>query len=291
MNTFSDHFLALSLLLWRQEAKHLRWKQASLKHRNLNSKESVVKPGGPIVSLTTFGERVATVHITLESISMGSLLPSRLILWIDNREIFDNRPAELRRLEARGLEVLLTENYGPHTKYFPFLLSERDFSLPMVTADDDVIYSNWWLKGLMASFLQNDVVLNCYRAHRIRLNGLKLAPYSEWNGCQTSVPSVLNFATGVSGCVYPPALLEQLKLAGDGFRSLCPKADDVWLNVIALRCGFAVRQIRSLPLRFPLIEGTQAAGLWNSNVILSQNDSQIDATYTPQDLAILRSRG
>ena len=277
-------------MLLRQEAKRFQWNQARLKRRNESCSDEVVSASGPVVSLTTFGTRYQTVYLTLESIGRGNLKPSRLILWLDDRELFEKRPSEIQRLEARGLEVLLTANYGPHTKYYPYLLSKPSFDLPLVTADDDVIYSKWWLEGLMLAFTENAAVLNCYRAHRMKLEAGKLAPYNSWTGCKSTEASFLNFATGVSGCIYPSELLDSLKGAGDVFWKICPKADDVWLNAIALRGGFKVRQIRGVPLRFPLVAGTQETGLWNSNVIQSQNDSQIQATYTAQDLAVLNKQ-
>ena len=278
---------AVELLILRQEAKHFHFNSRRLQAQNLQSNDRIVVDRGPIVSLTTFGQRLQTVHLAIESIGLGSVLPSRIILWIADRALFEGRPDSLRRLESRGLEVKLSEAYGPHTKYFPFLQSETVFEQPLITADDDVIYSKWWLAGLITAYEHDAQVLNCYRAHRIEIENGKLARYRMWSSCRSTEPSFLHFTTGVSGCLYPPAMLTCLKESGDVFLNTCPRADDVWLNVTALRRDFKVKQVLNRPVNFPLIAGTQSSGLWQSNVLRDQNDVQLAATYTEQDVARL----
>jgi hypothetical protein len=277
------------LFLLRHETKYTRIQLRTLIRRNRRSDAPVVAPGGPVVSLTTYGERLRSVHLAIESIAAGSLLPSRLILWIDNPADMERQPAGLRRLVDRGLEVRLSENYGPHTKYFPYLLSEDRFHVPLVTADDDLLYSRWWLEGLVQANFEYPGAVNCYRAHRIHTSNGAVAPYRSWKPCHSSRPDFSHFATGVSGCIYPPAFLAHLKRAGDAFLGLCPKADDVWLHVNALRSGFRVRQIWSRPLRFPFVPGTQNSGLYHDNVLLSRNDEHIRNTYTTADIEMLEA--
>jgi len=242
-----------------------------------------------VVSMTTYGDRLRSVHLVLESIAAGSVLPSRMILWVDSEEAFVNRTPGLQRLVERGLEINRSENFGPHTKYYPYLVATDKFDTPLVTADDDLLYSKWWLEGLDRAYRENPSSVNCYRAHRMRLERGAIAPYVSWGACKTKTPSFLNFGTGVSGCIYPPTLLERLKLAGTEFLQLCPKADDVWLHVNALRAGMQTRQILDRPLRFPFVPGTQGSGLYHSNVLLSRNDEQIRNTYKASDIAALEA--
>src|ERR1700728_3972607 len=97
---------------------------------NRYSRARITCPAGPIVSLTTYGKRSRTVYLAVESIGKGHVRPSRIILWLDARAIFHNPPATIRRLVRRGLEVKLCENYGPHTKYYPYLQSLETFESP-----------------------------------------------------------------------------------------------------------------------------------------------------------------
>jgi hypothetical protein len=274
------------LLLLRQDTKFTRFNIRRLRNRNLGSQSSVVAPGGPVVSLTTFGPRIETVYLTIESIGAGSLLPSQLILWIQDSQTYQNRPQSLRNLEARGLEVRLTEEYRSHTKYFPYLLSSDAFNRPLATADDDVLYASWWLAGLAKSHDQDPSVIHCYRAHRMRLVNGAINPYLKWQVCDSTKPSHLNFATGSAGVIYPAEFLAHLKRAGDQFLTLCPLADDVWLHVNALRAGFKIRQASHRRVEFPTIPGTEETGLFHTNWAQG-NDEQIKKTYTKEDIARL----
>jgi hypothetical protein len=275
------------LFFLRHETKLTKFYLTRLRLRNERSNASVTAPGGPVVSMTTYGDRLRTVHLVLESIAAGSMLPSRMILWVDTEEAFANRTAGLQRLVDRGLEIYRSENFGPHTKYYPYLLSTDTFESELVTADDDLLYNEWWLEGLVRANREDPGSVNCYRAHRVRFEKGAIAPYVTWGTCKTTEPSYLHFATGVSGCIYPPSLLRRLKLAGSEFVQVCPKADDVWLHVNALRAGMRTRQVWDRPLRFPFVPGTQGGGLYHSNVLLARNDEQIRNTYTAGDIATL----
>jgi hypothetical protein len=115
---------------------------------NRFARTPICQPGGPVVSLTTHGGRILTVHLTIESIGRAKLRPSRMILWLDDVAKFRSLPATLGRLQKRGLEVKLSKNYGPHTKYYPYVESEETITQPLVTADDDILYPSYWLKKL-----------------------------------------------------------------------------------------------------------------------------------------------
>jgi hypothetical protein len=286
---FSNAALRLWLFLLRQDVKFTRLNISRLRRRNLLSEAPVIAPGGPVVSLTTYGTRVQSVYLTLESIGAGSLLPARLILWIDDPDAYHNLPSSIRRLEARGLEVLQTNNYGPHKKYFPYLLSTETFTLPLVTADDDTLYPKCWLAKLYSAYRENPDVVNCHRAHSIFMIDGMPAPYVRWVACRSTEPSFLHFATGSSGCIYPPGFLAKLKIAGQGFLNVCPKGDDIWLHANAVRAGLRIRQIGRRQLNFPFLPDTQSGSLSNHNVRYGGNDRQIARTYTECDIAILRT--
>jgi len=283
--------ISVWLFILRQDMKFLRLNCQCLRLRNKFSRASVVAPEGPIVSLTTYGQRMHTVYLTIESIGRGSLLPSQLILWIQDHHAFTHRPVELRRLERRGLEVRLTESYGSHSKYYPYLLATDEFSKPLVTADDDALYNSWWLAGLTNAHELAPCAVHCYRARVVRLVKGGLAPYVTWTKCRSVEPGNRIFATGASGCIYPAEFLPYLKRAGTTFLYLCPRADDVWLHLNALRSGFTVRQVFSRPLEFPSIPGTQHNALYKENCEQGENDVQISVTYKVGDLALLTGTG
>lgn len=251
----------------------------------------VTEPGGPVVSLTTFGKRSEKVHLAIESIARGAVLPSRLILWIDEESFYRNPPATIRRLQKRGLEVKSCKNYGPHKKYFPFVESQDVIRGALVTADDDVLYPKYWLKMLVEANREYPEAVNCFWAHAIAISEMGILNYRDWSPCDSIVPSYLNLAVGCMGVIYPPKLLMALKRAGTAFESRCPRADDLWLHVQALRSGHRVRQVLpQLPyFSFQSIPGSQQTALSHENVDNDGNDPQVAATYSQADIQLLQA--
>ena len=240
------------------------------------------------VSLTTHGARLRTVHLTIESIVSGTAKPGRLVLWLDDETAWRDRPADLRRLEERGVEVKLTTNYGPHTKYYP-ALDDLTPDQVLVTADDDMLYPRSWLKELLTAHRQEPHLVHCHRAHLVTFTSSDdLKPYEHWDECWTRRSSIANFATGVSGVIYPMAMVDLLRAGGTRFLSTAPKADDVYLHAVAASHGIGVRQVRRAPEHYAMLPESQAQGLYHENVKASGNDSQIMASYSPDLLDRLR---
>lgn len=256
---------------------------------NLCENAQITHPKGPVVCLTTHGQRIKTVHLAIESIARGHMLPSRLILWIDDASLMQNLPAGVRRLQERGLEVRLCKNYGSHKKYYPYLESLQDVHAPLVTADDDLLYPRSWLKRLHEEHVRFPNVVNCHRARVIQLNEGCFIKYEQWDLATSTHPSFLHVAGSGAGAIYPIPLQQALKQGGTGFLQCCPKADDIWLHVQALRAGYMVRQIDKRQFRLCEIPGARRTGLCHDNVTSGGNDRQIGLTYTATDIRIMRS--
>ncbi len=268
-----------------------RFRSILLKRRNQSSKSPVIAgEGEAVVSLTSYGQRVANVHLAIESIGRGTVLPSRLILWLGESERERQLPPELARLVERGLEILSTPDYGPHTKYYPYVASQESFQSPLVTADDDTLYPPWWLERLVAANRVYPNLVNCYRSRVVAIKGNQMDHYSNWRVSRNgSAASIRRIALGVSGAIYPPALLRALKDSGTAFIDKCLAADDLWLHVHAIRNGFKIRQIDSAPYIFPTLPGTQRDGLYRTNLGANRNDRLIQTTYGEADIDMLRS--
>jgi hypothetical protein len=243
--------------------------------------------GEAVVSLTSHGARLRSVHLAIESIGAGHAKPARLILWLEGKDLGGITPALNSQL-ARGLEIRETCPVGPHGKYFGYIMSRDRCELPLVTADDDILYPKGWLRGLLSPAAGKRVI-RCHRARKILTNSAGLRPYNDWPLVRTTAPSVRHLATGVSGALYPPAFLDSLREAGDGFMATVPKADDLWLHATALRSGYGIAQVSARPRHFPIIPGTGEVGLMLDNVLGSANDIQAARLYTSSDLDVLRS--
>ncbi len=273
----------------RKAAKRLRAGASlqCLRLRNGFVRDAVTGTADVVVSLTSYGDRIQSVAVAIESIGRGTVKPRRLVLWLDSPELFATRPESLRRLERRGLEIKLTSNYGPHTKYYPYVQSLDGHATPLVTADDDIIYPRNWLALLMEANHQHPDAITGHWVSIMGTSAGVVDDYGTWARAKDTAVRPANFAPGVSGVIYPPAMLEELKRRGDGFLTACPGADDIWLHWVALRAGIPVRQVRPGPRHFPIIPGSQGQALMNTNVGENRNDLWIRGLYTDRDVAAL----
>ena len=258
-----------------------------LRFRLLNrfSRASILSEDGPTVSLTTHVQRLKGVFLAIESIARGTLKPSRLMLHLDVEEHVTHPPKTLQRLKERGLEIHLSENLGPHTKIQPWIVNAPEFSVPHVVADDDILYPRWWLKRLNTCFASDSTSVHAYRAHRMVAaeDGMSMAAYDSWPP-GLGKPSNLNFATCVSGVLFPPTFLQIMRDVGQGFRETCPKNDDLWLTYLAVEHQIPIAQVAHESLHFAVIPGTQETSLKATNVFEGKNDQQIKDTFQPSTL-------
>lgn len=255
---------------------------------NRESNAPITAPEGPIVTLTTFGQRLETTFYAIESIAQGTALPSRITLWVSHEDHERALPASLARLKTRGLEILPCPDYGSHKKYFPEVQRSPDLAEPFITADDDTIYPRYWLAKLMQAYRQNPESIYCFRAHKIcfRSEGM-FENYKSWVAAIGKQPSHLHFSTGDCGVLFPPRMRKVLHDAGDEFTKYCPKADDIWLNYHAFKSGVKVAMVVTVPKRFYEIPGTRGGALAKYNNGLGGNDIQLGNTYSENDQKLL----
>lgn len=259
----------------------------SLRVRNRTLHSPVVGDAPVVVSLTSYGQRLRLVHVAIESIAAGRVRPRRLILWSEDPSIVSDPPAPLARLQRRGLEILPTPDWGPHKKYYPYAASVSRHELPLVTADDDVCYGSRWLDFLLESHVRHPDDVIAHRAHRVALSEGRILPYAQWEKLEPGEAGRRTFATGMSGVLYPPRMLDALRDAGTAFTECAPFADDVWLHANALRSGTTVRPVSDGLTSYRSVPGTALGGLRGKNVLGGGNDAQIAATYTSEEVALL----
>jgi len=264
---------------------------ADLERRRRVSREPVIDATSPVdVVMTTYGDRIDTVHLAIESIGSGDLRPRRLVLYLDDADLAARRPKSVRDLELRGLEVVVVPpGLGVHTKYWYYVEAESEPFGPVVTSDDDILYPPDWLARLAEAAARTPGVIVCARAHTIVLDEDGIAPYRTWVPCLSTAPGFRHFATSVSGQLLPTEFLRLVRAEGRAFMDHAPTNDDIWLHHLAVANGWRVMQVGDHPEHYPFVPGTQSAGLWVQNVVEERNDAQVRATYSTEDLRRLRS--
>ena len=194
-----------------------------------------------IVSLTSYPDRFEDLPLTLYSLLNQSLKPDRIILWLDNTsEDLSELPYELTQFIKNGLEIKFVKDIGSYTKVI-YAFKEFPFAIN-ITADDDIYYQRDWLKKLYLSYIAHPEDIHVHRAHRVDLN----TPYEKWQKHISEESARYdNFLTGVGGVLYPPKCFTKEVLRDDVFLKQAPKADDIWLWVMALVHNRKIRVVKN----------------------------------------------
>lgn len=188
-----------------------------------------------IVSLTSYPDRMYDIHYCLYSLLNQSFKPDKIILWLAPEQFPNGEsdiPQKVLALKEHGLSIGWYHNIKSYKKLIPALLEYPDDII--VTADDDMYYSENWLESLFFAY-DGGFDPICHRAHRIMPEAVKIAPYNKWiMGIQDEEGSVLNFPTGCGGVLYPPHSLHKDVTNEELINSLAPNADDIWFWAMAL---------------------------------------------------------
>jgi len=240
------------------------------------------------ISLTSYGKKIQNVYYTIESIFDQSIGFSSVTLWLSREDITEEQlPKSLLRLKSRGLRVrFVDENIRSYKKlYYTYeeLLETKNQSALIVTADDDIFYTDTWLEELLSCHNQEPNKVICHRGHRIALDDSgDVKPYREWNssdGASLDLENVL-MPTGIAGVLYPMEALVGLEQQKDQFMELCGFADDIWFKCLAKSNGIGAIKVddssNSNPLPLLSLE-FKRRGLALYNVYQGGNDKQMAA--------------
>ena len=230
-----------------------------------------------IVSLTSYPARIGFVDKTIESLIEQSERAHEIILWLSDSQ-FPNKekdlPDDLLALRARGLRIEWTRDLKSYKKLVPSL--KRYPEDVIITADDDILYPEWWLASLIKRHKESPKNIQVMRAHRVMFDEkFNLLPYNNWDKEIVNKPeSFLNFLTGCAGCLYPPRSLDPEVIRDNIFMLLCPGQDDLWFWAMAIKANTKISVPREeFVLNF--VPNSQVVALWKENVINGENDRSL----------------
>ncbi len=129
-----------------------------------------------------------------------------------------------------------------------------------------------------------DAGVVAHRVHRIRVRAGRILPYATRVPGAPAEASPRTFATGTSGVLHPPHLLDALREAGTGFTACAPMAHDVWLHAVALRHGTGSRPVGDGCTTYRPLPRLAFQGLKTTDVLRGSNDMRITATYSRSDV-------
>lgn len=235
-----------------------------------------------IVSLTSHSVRLKYVGMTIFSILKYNNCKVVLTLYKDD---VCNIPNDLSAMiKTRLVELIVSDvDLGPHLKYYCAMTKYK--SNPIVTIDDDCLYSPDFIKSLYESYKTNPKHISCRRAHLMTFTDGRINPYNDWKMCVSqSTDNRHILPTGVGGVLYPPNILHVESIDLNELKQ-CFYADDIYLKVLENRLSIPIN-ILNVKQRHPTpqrIEEVQKIGLCNVNVTGCRNDTYIQ--YFLADLA------
>lgn len=227
-----------------------------------------------VVSLTSYGERVEKVWMTISTLLEQTILPKKIVLYLGNtNQNSIDLPEKLKMYVAdEKLEIRFRNDLGPHTKYFYAIqeFPEND----IVICDDDVFYPKDWLETLILMRNENPNCICCNLAHEITLNDEhNINDYSKWNYLTNKTGPLFSLcALGTGGVLYPKKCLNEVFLNQDLISKLCLKNDDLWLKVASILSGIKTVKSTNYPYPFLEIKGSSRTALSNVNNGLNRND-------------------
>ena len=193
------------------------------------------------VSLTSFPKRIEQVEETIKSLQKQTLQPDKIILWLAKEEFESKQrlPRNLLERQDGVFEIAWCKNWGSYKKLVPALFEYEDYVL--VTADDDLLYDENWLKLLYDTHLRYPRDIITHRVTKI---------VKDINSRWATVPGgyeyysgacALNKLCGGSGTLYPLGSFDSEVRREDRFMKLAPTSDDLWFWLMGLRNGRYVR--------------------------------------------------
>lgn len=243
-----------------------------------------------IVSLTSYGRRVKSVYLTIESLMQQTMPANRIILWLSDEIQAKPLPKALQLQMRRGLEVRYCKDIRSYKKLIPALKAFPEATI--ITVDDDVLYDCDALENMIVPHLLNPkaIYANRMRWMEKSKNG-KLESYREWKILQykSDNPSRQHFATGVGGILYPPHALDPEVMNESVFMDICMHCDDVWFYAMAIKAGTPIIKTCTVAANGECyVENYQVAdmGLWNRNIDPKNcgNDVAIKAVFEKYDI-------
>lgn len=249
-----------------------------------------------IISLTSYGKRVkGCAAYSVYSLLRQSLRTERIVLWLNEKEYSDqNLPKDLRFLCQYGLEVRYCRDIRSYTKIIHSLSAFPDKHI--ITADDDIYYTKTFVKEFAEAHLKHPhAIISGISKMPISGSGKSIAPYISWPEYHHVTASFQYdtaklFPLGIGGVFYPIRTFDNEVFNEDVFASLCPKADDIWLYVMGLRCKAEKRILIESQIAYYhtdlLRQYFTKDRLTAQNRLEGENDTQLQALLSHYNISL-----
>jgi hypothetical protein len=237
-------------------------------NKNYSISKNELNSGKLIVSLASFPKRINRVWLVIETLLRQTKKPDAIILWLSKDQFpkMENVPKSLLSLRARGLRIELRDNdLRSHKKYYYTLAEFPNNTL--ITVDDDTFYPTYTIEKLYSTSLKYKNMVCCRNAKRLTFEQSELKSYHFWNAAKRS--GVYNdiFFVGVGGTLIPYNAISKNVTNQKDFLSVCPIADDIWLNAMCRLVGDKMALVEDKFVALPVIS-------WRNETLSSVNNGE-----------------
>ena len=234
-----------------------------------NLKLAEEKADNVIVSLTSYGERIAELKYTLYSLVSQSILPEKIIVNIafeDEKYI----TKELKFFEQYGVEFYFCKDIRSYKKLIPTL--ERFPNACIVTVDDDMYYAKDWLIRLYNEFQKHPDDVCGHIFHKITYGNNRINQYHKWIKNHKALSAGKNIVgIGYGGILYPPGVFYKDILDESLFMTLAPFADDLWFYFMIVLNNKNIRQISNPLTNLKYVNPYREYGITEGTTLMQQN--------------------
>lgn len=248
-----------------------------LLRKRLHIYSKALKPNqnAPIISVTTFPNRITTLWMMIESLFRQTIQPEKIIVTLSIEE-FPNKmkdiPSSLTNYIERGVEFLFVEdNLKAHKKYYYTFQTYPNRTI--ITVDDDCYYWEDTIERLMRLHERFPDCVCANIAASIQIEHFH--DYNKWKRINKNenYQNVSSLAIGCGGVLYPKEFRPVLLFDKTKINLLCPYADDLWLKANELICNTKVIVGKFMNDPIPIYK-TQKHSLNHINNTLGRNSQQ-----------------
>lgn len=194
-----------------------------------------------ILSFTTTPDRIHHIEPMLQSLKRQKALGQRIWLWLCHHYSRSGQTMSKTQVpdfvHKYGVEVHFTEDFGSNTKLLPTVQAIQDPDTILITVDDDTLYPEHWLEGLVQATKKDSSRAYGYRGKIFtpKRAGFFFRPTLKYKNTKTVMPGakemsqLVDLLTGVWGICYRRSFFTESYLNLDQ----CPAAlhnDDIWVN-------------------------------------------------------------
>lgn len=228
---------------WNCEEGNQAWMMTEKFVSTVSNHDNVPEGKLPvIVSLTSWKKRINTVGKTIESI-LDHCNPYKIVLTLSGEEfpnLANDLPFDLLQY-ARDGEVEIQWVHGNVRSFKKVLYTlERYKNFPVVSADDDCLYKEDYVKVLYEKWLRDKKAI--------------------WTYKRDTNTKVFFFGHGPA-CLYPPNCFGEYGLLALNPQIVDSNHDDIYYGVLAKMMNIHVKQAVEDPQRVPYIFHDEIDGL------------------------------